>query len=466
MILISGVVSGQQQISDDVFDLGDIHSYSRRYVDLKFGNPSGKKIYVLRVEHSPEVTYRLSSEIIHPDSTVHFRMQVNPVNEGHFNFVVKIYLSDQSEPIVYHLRGNMRERIEYDSYLTRCPDFGTNPQQNRNGSTLTIITVDKATGRPLSRSTVSIIRNGEPAGTWVTGTSGKFKENIPSGFFYFLATHEGYLSKEAGVYVGPEISEITIPLTQDNKPEPEPVFEPEQKEAPEVAEEAVQLPEQEAEKALEKQFQDTKEDEVFQENYPDLASIPDDEFGEKYFKDVNVIFILDISASMKMGEKMDLMKFSLNELVNQLRANDRMGIVTYSNNAKVLIDPTSGDNKSSLKSAISGLEAGGMTAGGRGIKLAYKEVMKNYDPNKTNMVIIITDGAFNKDSDDYQKIVKKYAKNGIIFSVVGIQSRERDQVLMQEAANYGKGRYILIQKLTDAYHNLTREIKIAAYKGK
>ena len=106
-----------------------------------------------------------------------------------------------------------------------------------------------------------------------------------------------------------------------------------------------------------------------------------------------------------------------------------------------------------------------MTAGGKGIKLGYKEVMKNYDAHKTNMVIVITDGAFNKDSEDYQKTVQKYAKDGVVFSVVGIQTRERDAQLMQEAADFGNGRFVPIQKLADAHSNLTQEIRIASFKG-
>jgi Ca-activated chloride channel family protein len=105
-----------------------------------------------------------------------------------------------------------------------------------------------------------------------------------------------------------------------------------------------------------------------------------------------------------------------------------------------------------------------MTAGGKGIKLGYKQVLKTYQKDKANMVIIITDGAFNKDSDDYQKTVKKYAKKGIVFSVVGIQTREKDASLMLDAASFGKGRYIPINKLADAHTGLVNEIRIATFK--
>ncbi len=82
------------------------------------------------------------------------------------------------------------------------------------------------------------------------------------------------------------------------------------------------------------------------------------------------------------------------------------------------------------------------------------------------MVIIITDGAFNKDSDDYQKTVRKYAKKGIIFSVVGIQAKEKDEIQMTEAAAFGAGRYVSIHQLSDAQDKLFREIRIASFKTK
>lgn len=457
IVFFSSLVFGQG-MSNQSFDLGEVDAYSDRYVDIPLTNKTGKKIYVLRVETGPELSYRISNTTLLPDSTSHLRVQVNPIKKGPFNYTVLVHMSDRNEPLKFTINGTLKSVISYSSELTKCPEFGAKPVSINKTSELTIITVDKQTGEPLSKSTVTIIRNGEPAGTWITGNSGKFKDKIPPGYFYFFATHEGYENKEAGVYVGPEISEITIPLKR-NKIIEEPV-------AVVVEEDPVQLPPEQVETALEEQINSEPQDSSFAVSFPELAAIPEDNFDNSYFNDVNVMFVLDVSASMKMGEKMDLMKFSLNQLVDQLRPGDRMGIVTYSSKASVLVSPTSGGDKTILKDAISGLKAGGMTAGGLGIKLAYKQVMKHYDASKTNMVIIITDGAFNKDSDDYKKVVKKYAKKGIVFSVVGIQTKENDQKLMTEAAKVGNGRFVLIEKLGDAYHNLKREIRIATYKGK
>ncbi|AEA42260.1 vWA domain-containing protein [Fluviicola taffensis] len=462
LLFFTGFVHAQQAISDDVFEFGEIYTNSKRYIDLTIGNSKTTKIYILRVEHSPEVTYRLSSDLISPDSSVNLRIQVNPKKKGDFNFVFKMHLSDQSEaPVVYQLNGSLEDELPTNDYLTQCPDFNAVPVKSAQPSELTIRTIDKETKEVISKSTISIIHNGQPSGTWVTGNLGLFKEKLPPGFFYFLVSKEGYLTKEAGIYVGPEISEITIPLSKDPKyDQPVPV----EIEIPEL-DIAQKLPELDAEKKLNEQMNNEQVDSITEKIIPELAAIPSDNFDESYFKDVNVIFVIDISSSMKNGEKMNLMKYSLNQLVSKLRPNDDMGMVTYANTADVFQAPTSGSNKESLKSSITSLKPSGMTAGGKGIKLGYKEVMKNYDPAKANMVIIITDGAFNKDSDDYQKTVQKYAKKGVVFSVLGIETRERDAKLLQEAAAFGNGRYVSIQKLVDAHSNLTEEIRIAAFKG-
>ncbi|MDR0801375.1 VWA domain-containing protein [Fluviicola sp.] len=458
-VLFCCVVHSQQTIGDDVFDFGKIGSSSKRYIDLTIGNPKPAKIYILRVEHSPEVTYRLTSDLIAPDSSVHLRLQVNPKRAGAFNFVVKLHLSDQTDaPVVYHLKGTLTEEPDGGNYLTQCPDFNSTPVSSNKTSELEIITIDKETKERLSKTVVSIIHNGQPSGTWITGRLGMFREKLPPGFFYFIVSKDGYLTKEAGVYVGPEISEITIPLSKDPKyavPVPE----------PEVIDIAEELPKQEARKKLDQQMVSEKIDTVAAKVIPELASIPTDNFDTDYFKDINVVFVLDISSSMKMGEKMELMKYSLNQLAVKLRPQDKMGLVTYANTAEVFQSPTSGNHKEELQQSISSLKPLGMTAGGKGIKLGYREVMKNYDPKKANMVIVITDGAFNKDSEDYEKTVQKYAKDGIIFSVVGIQTREKDAILMQQAAEFGHGRFVLIQKLADAHSNLTTEIRIASFRS-
>ena len=161
---------------------------------------------------------------------------------------------------------------------------------------------------------------------------------------------------------------------------------------------------------------------------------------------------------------MELMKYSLNQLVDMLRPQDKIGLVTYSSYADVLLPPTTGGNKTDIKEKVEELKAFGYTSGGTGIKLGFKQANRAKIDDGTNHVIIITDGAFNRNSDDYKKYVKKYAKKGINFSVVGIKNKPIDEGEMREAAELGKGHYVPIMGLSDARENLRREIRLLSYK--
>lgn len=445
-------------VSTNTVDFGEITALTTRYQDISMLNKGEKPCYILRVDHSPELVYNISTDIIYPDSTFFMRIQVNPKSKGHFNYVVRIYLSDQLTPTEIRVKGNVVELPDYSQTIyTKCPDFKSTPTLLAK-TNLTVITVDKLTGTPLARTSVAIIRNGSPEGAWITGKNGSFTTNTPAGYFYFLAAHEGYLKKEAGVYIHPEINEITIPLSKDSS------FVVSTSEQSPIAETSVSLTKEEAQRIISTQLATPTNDSIVQQSIPELAQIPISDFSSTYFKPVNVIFVLDISSSMKMGEKMDLLKYSMNQLIDMLRPEDQLGIVVYSNKASVYQVSTPGDRKEILRNSIDKLKPMGLSAGGKGIQLGYKQVMHQYNSTQTNLVIVITDGAFNKESNNYQKTVRRYAKKGIILSVVGVQASKKDAELMTTAAAFGNGRYVSVQKLADAHNNLKQEIRVAAFR--
>jgi Ca-activated chloride channel family protein len=99
-------------------------------------------------------------------------------------------------------------------------------------------------------------------------------------------------------------------------------------------------------------------------------------------------------------DKIELMKYSLFQLTDMLRPQDKIGIVTYASDARVLLNTTSGDQKERIKKEVTELKAFGYTAGGSGIKLGFREAKRAMIPNGKNQVIVITDGAFNRNSED------------------------------------------------------------------
>ena len=120
---------------------------------------------------------------------------------------------------------------------------------------------------------------------------------------------------------------------------------------------------------------------------------------------------------------------------------------------------------SQLKIKINSLKPSGLTAGGKGIKLGYKTAAKNKLANGKNLVVVITDGAFNTATDeDYMKCVKKYSKQNIEIAIVGIKPSDRDAQKMTETAKLGNGNYVEIDSILSAEKKLTQLVRLICKK--
>src|SRR5690606_32595610 len=127
----------------------------------------------------------------------------------------------------------------------------------------------------------------------------------------------------------------------------------------------------------------------------------------------NLVFLIDVSGSMQDENKLPLVKQSMKLLADQLREKDKVAIVVYAGSAGLVLPATSGANAQTIKDAIDRLEAGGSTAGGEGIKLAYKIARQNFIPGGNNRIVLCTDGDFNvgASSDaDMEKLIEQERK--------------------------------------------------------
>lgn len=463
LLFVSELLFSQIVFDKIKHDFGVLEAYDDRFVDIKVSNKGIKKEYLLSVKKPMEVVYLVKGQFIEKDSSLIVRLQVNPKVKGRFNYDVEIYTSDKDVPMKIKLTGTMKDLPSDNmSAFTSCPDFSSRPGGRANNFDLTVVTIDKDTKKPLSNSKVTLIQNGQPVWAQATDKVGKIKEESTLGFSYFYATHDGYFPAELGAYINFQRNYIVIELKMDPAmclPVP-----PENKP---VTVDTLTTPENVIviEEKLEEDLKNEQPTPIMEEVPVEFASLDKENFSDEYFKPVNVVFVLDISASMNQGDKMELMKYSLFQLVGMLRPQDKMAIVTYATDAQVLLSPTSGSDKESINAEVTALKAGGMTAGGEGIKLGYKQALKGKLPDGANQIIVITDGAFNRNSTDYKKYVKKYGKKGITMSVVGVMNKEVDEKEMREAAELGGGRYVPVHKLVDAQNNLKQEIRLSAFKN-
>ncbi len=182
------------------------------------------------------------------------------------------------------------------------------------------------------------------------------------------------------------------------------------------------------------------------------------------FKDAKpnyLTFLIDVSGSTQTPEKLPLLKDALNMLVKQLRDIDKVAIVVYAGNAGLVLSSTSGEHKNKILEAIAELEAGGSTAGGEGIVLAYDIAKKNYSNNANNRVILATDGDFNvgvSDDESLVKMIEEKRDAGIFLTVLGLGSGNYQDAKMEKLADKGNGNYAYIDNLLEAKKVLVKEI--------
>ncbi|MBI9009085.1 MAG: VWA domain-containing protein [Tenericutes bacterium] len=167
----------------------------------------------------------------------------------------------------------------------------------------------------------------------------------------------------------------------------------------------------------------------------------------------NLVFLLDVSGSMNSADKLPLLKQAIILLVGELRASDRISLVVYAGSAGVVLDGADGSDKESIIDAINSLEAGGSTAGGEGINLAYNVAATNYIEGGNNRVILATDGDFNVGvSSDaaLERLITQKKESGIFLSVCGFGTGNLKDSKMETLADKGNGVYYYIDNLLEA----------------
>jgi Ca-activated chloride channel family protein len=168
---------------------------------------------------------------------------------------------------------------------------------------------------------------------------------------------------------------------------------------------------------------------------------------------INLTLLIDVSGSMSAPDKLPLAKKGLDLLIRDLGADDSVAIVVYAGAAGEVLPPTSGADKARILSALDSLSAGGSTAGGEGIQLAYRLARQNFSPDKVNRVMLLTDGDFNvgvTDDERLEDVIARERESGIYLSIVGFGTGNYNDALMQTLAQSGNGTASYVDSLSEA----------------
>jgi len=175
----------------------------------------------------------------------------------------------------------------------------------------------------------------------------------------------------------------------------------------------------------------------------------------------NLVFLVDVSGSMRAANKLALLKPALKLLVQQMRAEDSIAIAVYAGASGTVLPPTRGDDRTSIEAAIDNLHAGGSTNGAAGIRLAYQLAEQNFNGTGINRVILATDGDFNVGTTDIQQLqelVAEKRRSGVALTTLGFGTGNYNDHLMEQIADAGDGNYAYIDNLNEARKVLLDEL--------
>lgn len=188
----------------------------------------------------------------------------------------------------------------------------------------------------------------------------------------------------------------------------------------------------------------------------------------------NLVFLLDVSGSMEDNNKLPLLKKSFKLMVNRLNVRDKVSIVTYAGDERLVLESTSCENKHEIIASIDNLSSGGSTNGEGGIEMAYNQAMNNFIPEGNNRIILATDGDFNigrSSGGDLTRLIEEKRDLGVYLTILGFGMGNYKDSKMESLADHGNGNYfyiddigesnnILVDNLAGTLFTIAKDVKI------
>jgi len=442
-------LSAQLVLETSLRDLGTLTRADERFADYQIRNTGITDEIIFRVEAGRNTVVKMSSKTIAAGATETIRLQYNPEKAGPFNIEARIFASAWQSPRTAVLRG---EALFADTGIP-CPDFSDVPGGALRAFHISLRDPDM---KPAAGALVRIFREGREVAQTRTDERGEASESLMPGRYLIVAEIDG-VSLDTALYASVVNDHVLLLL---DRALPKKVRPPELPAAEETAlanepEPVESRPARPARPDPPAKVTDVSEATPAGDN--ELMPL-------SKFKQSNVVFLVDVSTSMKHQSRMDLLKIAMTDLLDVLRDVDRFTLISYASETNTLIDATEVLDRAQCADAIAALHPRGSTEGAKAIDKAGKAARKHFLPEGNNQIILATDGAFNEGARKAEKLVKKYRRSDIATSVLCIRCGQFTTKEMTGLAEAGEGTFIPIESADDAGDRLISEIKRSALR--
>jgi hypothetical protein len=429
-------LKGQLQADRLSFDFGNIEYFNNDTAYFTFTNTGSKTIYLLQTQPKDDYAILCDTKTILPGEQIHIGIVYYTGEKGRFNLNIPLHFSHLSSPMQISIKGNIKSIVQ-TAYAT-CPSIENTSPLKAGQVPLSIIVKDAETSERIDEARVQISKKNAIYNCVPGFASMAYQCKCDYGRIQVKAEKQGY--EPADMWFDYDAKNNTCIIFLDRKK-----AETRHDSIPEY---------------VEKKETITEKEEV--PVYVPVA-YADSGFNSYKYKPNHLIFIIDVSKSMKDSIKLNYLKQVMKELVNGIRLQDRVTLITYAGRVKVVFENVGGAQKQQLLYAIDTLTANGGSNGAKSLEIAYEIANRHFIEGGNNQVFLATDGLFNSSSitdEDLYKIARReYNRNKIILSTIGFGRDQKALDFLDKLSRSGRGSFLSISSLPGDLSILLDEVK-------
>jgi Ca-activated chloride channel family protein len=482
-----------QEVSSTVQNFGNVKQWDNPIFEVSYTNTSGRSQLFLPIRYQPDIGVSFSKERLAPGESTIIQIQYYTEEFGRFSQDVAVFISTQNDPITFTLRGNIQS-FHPDAF-TMCPRIDNSGLVSGPGFNHTIKVIDVDTKEPLTDYEIVIATKSSKETIQADKSTVILKREKP-GFYYIKVDKEEYEVSTIDKYINRNTSETVFALKREPNIEEEqeedivamvpevpvdirtetPVEDVEEDDADENGEDEEEEDDGDGEYEEEDgEYFDwdnpnneeiaTKEpEEQDLEEEPIAIAVPepidtadftsDGTLNTSKYAYNHIIFLIDVSTSMRNADKLPLLQASMLQMIAVLRPEDQVSIITYSTEAVVAVSNVSGAQKTKLNEAISVLKARGQSYGQEGVDMAYDLAKEHFITDGNNEIILASDGFFNSKNFSENKLYRQamYQRKiaNVRLSTIAFGNSTKALTFMETLARKGNGSFIRIQEGEDS----------------
>lgn len=472
--LVFTLLATGQRVTSTVQDFGKVKEWNNPIFEVVYTNTSGRTQLFLPIGYKQDVGVRFEKEKLAPGESTIIQMQYYTEEFGRFSKDIDVFLSTQNAPITFTLKGNIQS-FHPDAF-SMCPSIDNIGLVSGPGFNHTIRVIDADTKLPLTDFEIIIATKSSKEIIRADKSAVILKREKPD-FYTVQVDKEEYEIQAIEKYINRNTNETVIALVREPRLEEEVIAA-----VPAAPQEVVEVPAEikETEKTEETYADEQhieKEEEYFDWDNPnseeeleenkettkepvlvrseplvvDTADFaPDGKLSDTKYAYNHIIFLIDISTSMRNPEKLPLLKESMKQMIAVLRPQDKVSIITYSTEAIVAVSNVSGADKTTLNNAIEELQARGQSYGQEGVDVAYELAKTHFIEAGNNEVILASDGVFNskKFSENklYRQALIQHKLSGVRISTIAFGNSTKALLFLETLAQKGNGSFIRMEE--------------------